>query len=95
MVDALVGVGTGYFSYYFPFQRAAQNALESAIINYLLPAAQSAGGVPNSSFVGAEWWVHKRVFEGSSRFVHGHPLHFDSDQLLYHETGEKRLSEVS
>jgi len=90
---------SGYFSYYFPMdKRAPINIIESTIKHHLLPLVRRGFGhtLDNSPhYVGAEWWVHKRVFDNSSKYTHGHVLHFDSDQEAFYKRGVKRLSHVS
>ena len=90
---------SGYFSYYFPMEeRDPVNIIESTIKHHLLPyVRRSLGHGPGNMphYVGAEWWVHKRVFDDSARYTHGHVLHFDSDQEAFYKRGVKRLSHVS
>jgi len=88
----------GYFSYYYPLATPPRNLVEFVIAKHLRPLVERAFGHRagiGPDYVGAEWWVHKRVFDSSARYTHGHVLHFDSDQEAFYKRGVKRLSHVS
>ena len=92
----------GYYSYYIDLEGKANNStqnvrdcpsnmIEDVIVNHLLPLAERTlqeSNVKSSSqkIVGAEWWTHTRPISANL----GHPLHFDTDEVLLRK--EKTVS---
>ena len=80
----------GYFSFWQPMRGSASgestpapcHAIEALAV-HLLPLT----GLPSTSVVGFEWWVHSKQASRSLGNAHGHQLHFDTEEGLLYRDG--------